>query len=214
MSIYDNKFFDLSSIVNDFAASNDINAYQFEFWNTILKPYVHEEDLKETSGIYQLVFSQNSQVYQTRLNIVTFDQVLAFIGGYISLVYATFAAFTNPYRNYNLDMTLIKQIYQQDGRDGRLGEEPVFKNDNDLINHRYMNMRQPIVLSYPKMIWFKMLTKFCPCFKKTQCLARMKEVLRNNVELRERLSLELDIVEILKGIRYSRVLSKIKLTKL
>ena len=183
MSIYDNKFFDLSSIVNDFAASNDINAYQFEFWNTILKPYVHEKNLKETSGIYQLVFSQNSQVYQTRLNIVTFDQVLAFIGGYISLVYATFAAFTNPYRNYTLDMTLIKQIYQQDGRDGRLGDEPTFKNDNDLINHRYMNKRQPDVLSYPKMLWFKLLTKLFPCFKKIQCFARMIERLRNNVEL-------------------------------
>ena len=47
----------MSAIIKELAPSNDINAYQFEFWNTILKPYVHEKDLKETSGIYQLVFS-------------------------------------------------------------------------------------------------------------------------------------------------------------
>ena len=51
---------------------------------------------------------------------MTFDSVLAFIGGYIGLVYAVFSVITAPYRDYMLDMSLISKIYQQDGRDGKL----------------------------------------------------------------------------------------------
>ena len=121
--------------------------------------------MRYSSGIYQLVFNQNSQVFTTNLKIVTFDQVLAFIGGYIGLIYAIVGVMTAPYRDYSLDMTLIRQVYSQDGRDGRLGEEPSFTTENDLINHRFDNKREPDTMSYPIWIVLNIITKTFICFK-------------------------------------------------
>ena len=174
LSIFDNKMYDWSSIVSQLVTSNDINAYQFNFWNTILTPYNHKQDMRYSSGIYQLVFNQNSQVFTTNLKIVTFDQVLAFIGGYIGLIYAIVGVMTAPYRDYSLDMTLIRLVYSQDGRDGRLGEEPSFTTENDLINHRFDNKREPDTMSYPIWIVLNIFTKTFICFKNRQCYKKMQ----------------------------------------
>ena len=43
--------------------------------------------------------------------------IIAFLGGYINVVYVIFFAATIFYRNFNMDMSLIKRIYSVDGRD-------------------------------------------------------------------------------------------------
>ena len=127
-----------------------MNAYSFEFWNTIPKPYNRIKDnLSESSGFYQLVFNQNSQVSKTRISIVTYDQILAFLGGYFGLVYAFFAVFSGKYSEYALDMTLIKSIYQQDGRGESVSEgETHFDTDIDEVNHRFKSKVPPPTLGY------------------------------------------------------------------
>ena len=44
LEIHDNKIFDISTIVSQLAVDKVMNAYKFEFWNTILKPYAYAKD--------------------------------------------------------------------------------------------------------------------------------------------------------------------------
>ena len=63
-------------------------------------------------------------------------------------------------------------------------------------------------------MWKKLVTKLCFCCKNRPYFAKISKQLQLMHEMRQRLNFELDIVELIKSARYSRVLSKIKLKKI
>ena len=74
--------------------------------------YVHIPDnLKESTGMYQLIFMQERRLTKTTLAIDSYDKVLASLGGYFGLVYGVFSILTIIQKRFTLDNLLIKQIY-------------------------------------------------------------------------------------------------------
>ena len=106
-------------------------------------------------------------------------------------------------------MQLIENIYHQDGRDGKLGEEPYFEDKTDLIRHRYEHKISAKVMRYETWLVLNIAYYLCYCCKKRLWHMKITERLFNIQELRKRLNLELDIIQLIKSARYSRVLSKI-----
>ena len=74
--------------------------------------YAHIPDnIKESTGMYQLIFMQERKLTKTTLAIDSYDKVLASLGGYFGLVYGIFAVLTTVQKRFTLDNLLIKQIY-------------------------------------------------------------------------------------------------------
>ena len=74
--------------------------------------YVHIPDnLKESTGLYQLIFMQERRLTKTTLAIDSYDKVLSELGGYFGLVYTVFSFLTIIQKRFTLDNLLIKQIY-------------------------------------------------------------------------------------------------------
>ena len=65
---------------------------------------------------------------------MSLDMVIAYLGGYINVLYVVFVALTSFYRGFNLDQSLIKRIYSEDGRG--TSAEPFFTDDIDQMKHR------------------------------------------------------------------------------
>ena len=121
VKIFDSKWYDLSQVTS-FDMSERFIRYTFHFWNTILRPYSHvlddsgATDLKESTGILNLTFVQNPKIYKESLAILSLDSVLAWIGGYMNVVLMVLSQFTVFMNGFNLDMSLIKRLYSEDGR--------------------------------------------------------------------------------------------------
>ena len=58
-----------------------------------------------------LTFVQNPKIYKESLAILSLDSVLAWIGGYMNVVFMVFMQFTVFMNGFNLDMSLIKHLY-------------------------------------------------------------------------------------------------------
>ena len=134
VKIFNSKAYDMSTLTT-FDMSTSFNSYSFKFWNTIPRPYVKVPgNLAGSTGIFQLDFIQNPKIYIQSLSINSLDVVIAYLGGYINAIYFGFVLLTSCYRDFNLDQSLIKRIYSEDGRD--TSAEPRFDFDVDLIRKR------------------------------------------------------------------------------
>ena len=212
LSIYSQKLFDTSSF--KFSA-HSFFSYSIWFWNTKLVQYVHIPDnLKESTGLYALIFMQERKLTKTMLAIDSYDQVLASLGGYFGLVYGLFSIFTVTQKRFTLDNLIIKQIYHQDGRDGRQGKEPFFEDKTGLIRHRFENKQDVETMTFSAWITYNVIICCCKCFKRQAWYRKMKVKLDIMAEMRNRLNLELDIIQLIKSARYSRVVTKLKIKKL
>ena len=139
--------------------------------------------------------------------------VLGFLGGYINVVYVGFCVLTWWYRDFNLDQSLIKRIYSQDGRDTEA--EPHFDEALDLFKHRVDNRKQ-FLMDFNRYCCSQILLKFfclCCCLNKSKCLRERQKELHQRDELLSRLNLEIDLVEIVKRARLTKLMAKIGLSK-
>ena len=48
---------------------------------------------------------------------MSLDMVIAFLGGYINVIYMVFFVLTFVYRNFTMDMSFVKRMYTVDGRE-------------------------------------------------------------------------------------------------
>lgn len=97
--------------------------------------------------------------------------VIAFLGGYINVIYVLFHMMTVFYRNFNLDMSVIKRIYSVDGRDQ--ASEPDFTDDMELLKHR-VGRRKPFLMTFGRYMVSNVLVFFfgCCCLKRSKCLKK------------------------------------------
>ena len=186
--------------------SERFTRYTFHFWNTILRPYVFKAgDLGESTGILNLSFVQNPKIYKESLAILSLDTVLAQIGGYMNVVFLVLSQFTFWMNGFNMDMSLIKQMYTLDRRDQ--SEEPDFDDPKKLVKHR-LDRKYPFLLSFKDYMsaWF---ATGCLCFyfKERNCYKKRAKTLNRFYELRSRLNHEVDLLEMVKVTRELRLLS-------
>lgn len=163
IQIFDSKAYDLSKF-SSLELSNEYTRYTFHFWNTVLRPYVYVEgNLGESTGILELVFTQNPKIYYESLAILALDNILALIGGYMNVVILLLSQLTVYMHFFNMDMSLIKQMYTVDGRDQ--ASEGTFNQPKELLKHR-LDMRMPFFWSFKGYISARWVTCLCCCFKK------------------------------------------------
>ena len=110
IKIYNLKWFDLSSL-SGMDMSLQLRRFTLFFENTIPMPFRRNVDPTLSSGLYQHVWNQNPKIFNEQLALVTLDQLTAYLGGYVSVVYAFFYGFTMSYRYFKFDQSLIRQIY-------------------------------------------------------------------------------------------------------
>ena len=176
-----------------------------------MRPYVKIEDkFGESSGILALVFTQDPKLYSETLAILALDHILAMIGGYMNVVIMLLSQFTVYMHYFNMDMSLIKQIYTFDGRDQ--SSEGTFSTAKDLLRHR-LKKRTPFFWSFKGYISASCITCFC-CFKDWKCYKKREKTLYRFNELRQRLNHEFDMLEMVRISREARLVSQVVLHKL
>ena len=104
--------------------------------------------------------------------------VIAFLGGYINVIYCACSMLTIFYRNFNLDMSVIKRIYSVDGRDN--SSEPDFTDDMELLKHR-VSKKKPFLMTFTRYMVSNILLFFlsCCCLNRYRCLKKRKQELEN-----------------------------------
>ena len=58
---------------------------------------------EKSTGLYSLIFKQSSKLTHTKIAIVTYDSVLALIGGYFAIIFGFFSAIVDVQKSYKLD---------------------------------------------------------------------------------------------------------------
>ena len=155
---------------------------------------------------------QGPKIWKESLAILSLDSVFSSIGGYMHLVILFFSQLTIYMNYFNMNMSFIKQMYSTDGRD-QAGEADVNGDPKGLVERRLQN-RKPFLWSFRGYLSAKFLRCCCCCFKSRKCFKRRNKTLVRFYELRERLNHEIDILEIARILRETRLISQVVLHKL
>ena len=97
---------------------------------------------------------------------------MAYLGGYINVIYLLTLFTTLHYRDFNLDMSMLKRIYSQDSREQK--SEPQFNNEKELLSHR-VKSKKPFLMTFRHYCCSKLLIYTCCCCKQKKCMKRRKK---------------------------------------
>jgi len=130
----------------------------------------------------------------------------------MNVVFMVLSQFTLFMNGFNLDMSLIKQMYTTDGRDE--SNEPAFSDSKDLMKHR-LDAKEPFLMSFKNYAsaWFA-TGCLCFCFKQRRCYKKRAKMLERFYELRSRLNHEIDMLEVVRVMREAHLVSQVVLHKM
>ena len=116
---------------------------------------------KFTSGLFGLELVQDSRQVHEEWMVTTFDQVLAYIGGYVALVWGTIGALTGWYQQASFDSSFLETFYTQNKQDRHIDAE----SDDEGEMEATVQNRKPYHHSLKERFKARFIVLLCCCYK-------------------------------------------------
>ena len=124
-------------------------------------------------GLYSVGFMQGTKQVKEDWTAITYDQILAYIGGYAALVWAVIEGIVGGYQSFRYESHLMQSMYTEEKKDRWDEEEESDEEDRsneeesdeeDEIKEIIRN-RKPYHYYFTEVFKARLIYYFCCCFK-------------------------------------------------
>jgi len=130
--------------------------------------------------------------------VTTFDQVLAYIGGYIAIVWGTIGALTGWYQQASFDSSFLGTFYTKNNQDRHIDAE----SDDEGEMEATVQNRKPFHYNLSERFKARLIVLLCCCFKQKPWYTSAKKRQQDFMQGMEQLEQEVDLMGMIQMNRF------------